>query len=77
MHCVSGRHKAENITSERPGEIITASVQGLSWKMERKRTRLGQSKRNGNLKKFFLLVFAWEKQEKTPMCYFGSTRIAF
>lgn len=67
--CMSGRHKGENKTSERPGEKIAASVQGLSWKMESKRTRLHQSKINGNFS-FLFFFFAWRKWEIKPNVLF-------
>lgn len=77
---MSGRHKAENKTSERPGEIIAGSVQGMSWKTESKRTRLHQSKRNGN---FYFpsppphLFFLGEMGKKPQCVILGQPKLHF
>jgi len=56
--------------------MIAASVQELSWKTERKRTRLGQSERNGCLA-FFSFLFGGNKKKPNvlfwvnPNCIFN------
>lgn len=69
-----GGTKQRTCPLERPGKIIAALVQGVSWRTEGTRAGLGHSKRNGRVY-FLLLLFGGSEKNPTVLSWGSPNRI--